>query len=261
MNLWMKQSIDFANTKDYLDKLFAVYPMAQNPERDIDEKNWLNIKSAFKKQDDKMLISQLLSQELFPIKDSYVAFLKRDKTAIERNPKTVRRICGRLYELGLDKLYDKCSSPKETNRQLGPLFKHWVSTKALGVTPCKLDVFTTTSDDAILDATDAEMQQWAQETVGYERNKGLDFVARFNGKYIIGEAKFLTDFGGHQNAQLADALDTLQAKANKKVIRIAILDGVVWLKGGNKMYTTITQEYPNENIMSALVLRNFLYSL
>ena len=39
---------------------------------------------------------------------------------------------------------------------------------------------------------------WAKKTLGYTRNKGLDFIARFNGKYVIGEAKFLTDFGGHQ---------------------------------------------------------------
>lgn len=257
----MERSIDFANSKNYLDELFAVYPMSRNPARDIDDEDWLDIKRAFKNQDNETLISELLEQELFPIKDSYVAFLKRDKGAIKRNPKTVQRICGKLYEMGLGKLYEKCSSPKETNRQLGPLFKHWVGKKALGIMPCNINVFAATNDDAILDATDAEMKQWAKETVGYERNKGLDFVARFNGKYVIGEAKFLTDFGGHQNAQLVDALDTLHSPTKDNVIKVAILDGVVWLKGGNKMYATITKEYANENIMSALVLSDFLYSL
>lgn len=112
-----------------------------------------------------------------------------------------------------------------------------------------------------LDSPDAQMQQWTRETVGYERNKGLDLVARFKGKYIIGEAKFLTDFGGHQDAQLFDALETLRSPTKDNVTKIAILDGVVWLKSNNKMYTTATQEYTEDNIMSALVLSDFLYLL
>ncbi|MDR1126974.1 MAG: hypothetical protein LBL06_02475 [Treponema sp.] len=35
------------------------------------------------------------------------------------------------------------------------------------------------------------------------------YIGRFNKKYVIGEAKFLTDFGGHQNAQFADAISTI----------------------------------------------------
>ena len=41
-------------------------------------------------------------------------------------------------------------------------------------------------DNAILDASDAEMKQFAQEELGCKPSKGLDFVARFNGKYVIG---------------------------------------------------------------------------
>jgi hypothetical protein len=59
-----------------------------------------------------------LDFDLFPIKDSYVAYLKRDRGAIERNPNTVARLCGRLYEMGLDQIREKCSEPKETNRQI-----------------------------------------------------------------------------------------------------------------------------------------------
>ena len=95
--------------------------------------------------------------------------------------------------------------------------------------------------------------------MGYKRNKGLDFVARFNKKYVIGEAKFLTDFGGHQNAQFNDAIDTL--KENVEAVKIAILDGVLYIGGNSKMYKSITETYKNYNIMSALVLREFLYTL
>jgi hypothetical protein len=51
--------------------------------------------------------------------------------------------------------------------------------------------------------------------------------------------------------------DTKNVKAEK----IAILDGVLYIKGNNKMYKSITETYKNYNIMSALVLRNYLYQL
>ena len=53
---------------------------------------------------------------------------------------------------------------------------------------------------------------------------------------------------------------TLQDDA-ARALKIAILDGVVWLKTQNKMHTTVTRDFADENIFSALLLRDFLYSL
>jgi hypothetical protein len=119
---------------------------------------------------------------------------------------------------------------------------------------------TKIEDDAILDASDDAMMKFAKQHLNYNHNKGLDFVARFNKKYVIGEAKFLSDFGGHQNAQFNDAISTIQSK-DVKAIKIAILDGVLFIKGGNKMHKSITETYKDYNIMSSLVLREFLYQL
>ena len=101
---------------------------------------------------------------------------------------------------------------------------------------------------------------FAYSELNYKHPKGLDFIGRFNGKYVIGEAKFLTDFGGHQNAQFNDAISTVQAK-NVKAVKVAILDGVLFIKGKNKMYKDITTKYKDLNIMSSLVLREFLYQI
>lgn len=125
MNHWMEQSILYANQKNYLDMLFSVYPMRVNPPRSIDNERWSFIEQAFEEKDDSILIKYLLNLNLFPIKDSYISFLKRFPEAVKLNPKTVSRLCGRLYEMGLDKIYEKCTEPKETNRQIGPLFKRW----------------------------------------------------------------------------------------------------------------------------------------
>jgi hypothetical protein len=253
-------SIEFASQRNYLDELFKVYPTIPDGIRDIDEEKWYHVKESFNAHDNISLITHLLYMDIFPIKDSYVAYLKRDSSAIERNPNTINRLCGRLYEMGLDEIFDKCSAPKETNRQIGPLFKKWLTKGGLGIKPVSIHAFEDGKDNAVLDATDAEMKQWCARHLNYTRDKGLDFVGRFNGRYIIGEAKFLTDFGGHQNAQFADAISTITTK-NVKAEKIAILDGVLYIKGNNKMYRDITTTYKDYNIFSALLLREYLYSL
>ncbi len=186
--------------ESYLDDLFSIYPTIPDGIRNIDNKKWELVELSFKKQDNLGLIDHLLDLELFPIKDSYVAYLKRDREAIKRNPKTINRLCGRIYEMGLDKIYERCSEPKETNRQIGPMFRNWIKTKKLGIEPCSIDHFKSNQKDAVLYASDSQIKSFDEKEFGYKHSKGLDFLARFNGQYIIGEAKFLTDFGGHQNS-------------------------------------------------------------
>ena len=260
MNYWTKLSIEYAQQRSYLDDLFQIYPTIPEGIRDIDKAKWSKIETAYERKDNPSLLKELLKLKLFPIKDSYIAYLKRDKTSIERNPKTVNRICGRLYEMGLDKIFERCSEPKETNRQIGPMFRRWLKTKSLGIQPVGIETFLSDSEDAILDATDKSMMDFAREELGYTHDKGLDFVARFNKQYIIGEAKFLTDFGGHQNAQFNDAVSTLEAK-RVRAIKIAILDGVLYIKGKSKMFKSLSEKNKNHNILSALVLREFLYQV
>lgn len=260
MNYWTQLSIEYANQKSYLDDLFQVYPTIPEGIREIKKESWDGIEKAFEKKDNIELIENLLKLNLFPIKDSYVAYLRRDKNSLKRNPATADRLCGRLYEMGLDNILLRCSEAKETNRQIGPLFRRWLNKKALGVEPLKAGEFLKTTSNAVLDAGDAEMMAFAKEHLNYNRNKGLDFVGKFNGKYVIGEAKFLTDFGGHQNAQFNDAISTLHAEG-VSAVTVAILDGVLFIKGNNKMYKDITTKYKDENIMSSLVLREFLYQL
>lgn len=253
-------SIEYASQRSYLDDLFHVYPTIPEGIRDIDNGLWKEVENAFKKRDNIALLENLVKLDLFPIKDSYVAYLKRDKSALKRNPATADRLAGRLYEMGLDEIFARSSEPKETNRQIGPLFKRWLRNKSLGVEPLKLEAFLKAKGNAVLDGSDAEMMAFAREHLNYKHNKGLDFIGRFNGKYVIGEAKFLTDFGGHQNAQFNDAIATVKARG-LKAITVAILDGVLYIEGKNKMFKDITGRLKDENIMSALVLREFLYQV
>lgn len=258
MNYWAQLSKDFANQRNYLDELFRVYPTIPEGIRSINKEMWNEVETAFNTNDNLKLLNTLLEFDLFPIKDSYVAYLKRDSTSISRNPQTVNRLCGRLYEMGLNKIYEKCSEPKETNRQIGPLFKRWINQGNLGILPVRSEIFLSSTKNAILNGSDEEMKQFATTHLGYMGNKGLDFIARFNNKYIIGEAKFLSDFGGHQNAQYNDAITTLNAQVKDGVVKIAILDGVLYIPSTRRNSMNINTE---KNIMSALVLRDFLYQV
>lgn len=188
-----------------------------------------------------------------------MAYLRNDRSAIERNPKTINRLAGELIDMGIEKIFYSCSQPKEMNRQMGPMFKNWIRRGSLGFPVLQFENFIESSCDAVLDASDNTMKAFARDRLGYERDKGLDFIARINKRYVIGEAKFLTDFGGHQNAQFNDAITTLDCSAN--AIKVAILDGILYIKNKGKMYSSLTNEYKERNIMSALLLRNFLNTL
>ncbi len=76
----------------------------------------------------------------------------------------------------------------------------------MGLESVSINDFLYTKDNAILNAFDSVMKHYAKEYLSYEREKELDFIARFNGKIVISEAKFLTDFWGYQNVQLEDVL-------------------------------------------------------
>ena len=180
-------------------------------------------------------------------------------------PKTVERIASYLYEMGLNGILDKTASPKETNRQMASLFKNYIDKETLGLKVLKDEnSFMNYNGDAIYNCSDVQGKSFAKKYLGYNRNKGLDFIARVKNIFIIGEAKFLTDFEGHQNAQLNDAIDTLNVPIDSKgfhIKTIAIIDGVAYIKSKNKMYKTITSYADNVVILSSLLLREFLGTL
>ncbi len=257
MNKWLKKSIEIAEHKDYLDRLQDIYKLPVNKKRELDEIAWQNVLNSFKNGDDQSLVKALLELELFPIKHSFVSYFRRDPRAIDQNPKTVAEISRILYSMGIEEIKVRCEEPKETNRQIGPLFSNFLANTDFGIKKLSLKEFEATTKDALLIGSDKVQMKYAAEKLGYKRNKGLDFLARINNKYIIGEAKFLTDFGGHQNAQLDDAFSTLKAET-KNAETILILDGVLYIPNTGKMYQSITHKFCNENIMSAVLLREYI---
>ncbi|MCM8828842.1 MAG: type II restriction endonuclease, partial [Candidatus Omnitrophica bacterium] len=90
-----------------------------------------------------------------------------------------------------------------------------------------------------------------------ELSKGLDFVAKINKKYIIGTAKFITDFGGAQDNQFKEAISLLkETRCPKNVIKVAVIDGVAWL--GSDMRAMLEKLESDEFCFSALLLEEFI---
>jgi hypothetical protein len=165
-----------------------------------------------------------------------------------------------MYQMGLNKIYEKCTEPKETNTQMGPMFTRWLHNKSLGIMPVDVETFISNNDNAILGGNDAVLLNFAKINFNYNKDKGLDFIGRFNGKYVLGEAKFITDIGGNQDKSYVDIISTLTADYNG-AISVGIVDGISWLKNKSKYYTDIITKHRNLNIMSSLVLREFLYQI
>ena len=82
-------------------------------------------------------------------------------------------------------------------------------------------------------------------------------VFRKRDKTFFGEAKFITDSGGTQTNQLNIALD-IAMKDSDEIGSIAIIDGVPWI---NKSYLKKIQKVPNKNVLTALLLPEYLSNL
>jgi len=266
MNKWVKKSIKLASSDKYLDNLMKIYPVDLNLPRKIKPEEKERIRKIFKTRNKKNLISVLLELKRFPIDDPYVAFLRKDRKALDKNPKTIQRIGKKLYSMNLKEIFIGASRPKSPSRQLGQMFKKWLST--LGYPVLAKDNFLKYKNIAILDGGDATLKKFAKEELGYRGQKGLDMVLRIKDRFIIGEAKFITASGGTQDKGFRETIAFIKSKG-KKALRIAILDGVVWLVSQKKtkkrrklnLYETVSRLDKRQIALSALLLENFIKEL
>lgn len=256
MNKWINKSIKIANAAGYLDKLSNIYVMNVNPERPLDSDIEKSIRKAFKDRNTENLIKLLLEAEIFPVKDSYIGFIRAKEDALRQNPETVKRIGERLYGLGLDRLIQEATRPKETNRQLGSAFRSWLP--SLGYSILEEDEFTEAKGVAFLAGSDKALKDYAIKQLGCRLTKGIDVLFKKANTYVIGEAKFLTTPGGEQDRGFDDASKFIKSKSGKAK-RIALIDGYIWLKRDKGLYNKIVKS--NLDIFTALLLREFIEDL
>jgi hypothetical protein len=265
MNKWVSQSIKLAKGNFYLDKLLNIYPLNEVSRELIVEEESPELKTLLETRDCFALIKELIRLKKlgfkFPIDNPYISFLSHYKEAIEKNPKTVKVICESLYKMDYRILKERLEAPKRASRRIGPMFRNWLKRKFEFVS---IESFANAKETVFLDGGDRALKVYAEKQLGCnlgELSKGLDFVAKVGSKYVIGTAKFITDFGGSQDNQFFEAIRFVQEVGiPTNIVKIAIIDGVAWLDG--KMLDLLKKEFKNNEIcLSALLLKDFLIEL
>ncbi|HOL21774.1 MAG TPA: restriction endonuclease, partial [bacterium] len=193
----------------------------------------------------------------FPIEHPYISFLSHYEDAVDKNPETIKKICDKLFEMDYEELKEKLEAPKRASRRIGPMFRKWLKNKFKFLNSGE---FRESTDIVFLEGGDNVLKDYAKDELRCkfsELSKGLDFVAKINDKYIIGTAKFITDFGGSQDNQFMEAIRLVkETKCQSNVIKVAVIDGVAYL--GGKMKATLQKLKSDEFCFSALLLDEFI---
>lgn len=265
MNKWVAESINLASKDGYLDSLHKVYSIADVLPRKIDPEIVNQIVAAHGKGDSFGLVSALLKLKKFPIDDPYVPYLREDEAARNVNPNTVSRIAKRLLDEPVEDVLKACRQPIVSNRQMGELFHKWFV--GLGFPRLnaddlrKLDRFGgldgKVSDVLMLDGTRKDFRDFVNSVCGSGLEKELDVLVKVKGEYIIGEAKYVSAFGGKQDGAVDEAVDRFLLKSQGMAHRIAVLDGVVWL-GNNKKRMCQKVHNLEAIAMSSLLIPKFI---
>src|SRR6218665_1332003 len=252
MNEWSKKTLELVSRENYLDQLQLVYSHEEG-ERNVSQKLLDEIRSAFEQRNEEALLNKLLSLEKFPYKDSYVGFLRKDRSAIQRNPEAVQRICNRLYSMGIESVISGITQSKEANTRRGPQFSNWIK-KNFDVV--SLEEFKRSgSGIVVLGASELEARDFCNKEFGIGIAKRPDIVAKSGSKYVVGEAKFLSSTGGNQGRAFDDGMH-LATNAAGSAYKIFVLDGVHWIEKGSEQHKRI--EYSNAAVFSILLLRQYM---
>ncbi|MBM3325980.1 MAG: hypothetical protein FJY65_03210 [Calditrichaeota bacterium] len=254
MNKWVEKSIELANSEGYLDKLHSIYPVRHESLRELDPKIKEELKKIYYCGNNTSLIKYLLNMPKFPINDPYIAFLRKNEIFIKYNPNTVNRIVDRIKSIGFDEMIQGIIAPKVATKQFGALFNMWL--KNLGFRILSEPEFESNHKGvALLEGGDLKLLEFANKHLACELDKRPDFLIKVNKTYVIGETKFLSAIGGGQDRGFDDALKLVKGKAGTAT-RIAVLDGIIWIRDGAKIHKIVSEL--EETALSALILVDYL---
>lgn len=248
-----------------MDKLLEIYPPDEASREKINYKKLRKLKKFFQERNCNDLIKELIKLKKkeklkFPIEHPYVGFLTHCEDAIDKNPETIQKICNKLFKMNFDQLKEKLEVPKKPSRRMGDAFKQWLRKKFLFT---DINEFENRKEKCFLDKDDKSLKEYAENKLRCKfsgLSKGLDFIGKIGNTYIIGTAKFITDFGGSQDNQFNEAISFIketETSLDVNVIKIAIIDGVPWLMRG-KMGKKLKDLTENEFCFSALLLEDFI---
>ena len=255
MNIWSQKTLELVNTQDYLDQLQRIY-VHEEGERQVTQQTIKSIRDAFEDGDAEALLDQLLGLERFPYKDSYVAFLRKDRSAIKRNPETVLRIYNILSSMGIEGVIAGVTQSKEANTRRGPQFWNWLRVQYPIVDETKF--LGSSSGIVLLEGGEEVGLRFCNNVLRLGLVKRPDLVIKSGTRYVVGEAKFLSSLGGNQARAFDDGMHLAMNGAGN-AYKIFILDGVIWLEDGSNHFERIDNS--NAVVLSCLLLDGYLKSL
>ena len=263
MNEWIKKSIELAFGEFYLDNLLEIYPPYEISRGLIVDEETKKLKELYDRQKSDEFLKELIRLKKkgfkFPIDHPYISFLSYSDNAIKNNPKTVEEICKVLFNINYDELMLKLEAPKKASRKMGPMFRNWL-VKSFHF--ANSEDIKKSSNITFLQGSDAVLKEFAEQELKCKfgkLSKGLDFIAKVKDDYLIGTAKFITDFGGTQYNQFYEAIRLIrESSVPPNVKKVAVIDGVVWLGKNNRMAKVIQKIKDDEFCFSALLLKDFL---
>jgi hypothetical protein len=257
MNKWVKRSIDLANTKNYLDLLFDIYLVSEEQMRELLKESRVDIVKNYNKKDKVGLIQSFFKLKKFPINDPYIASLRKYPFLIVKNPKTIDRIGRKLFSIKINNLLKLVIQAKSPSRQFGQSFQKWL--QGIGYPFLEEKAFKVSKEAVFLKGSDEKLKQFADRELGLKGlNRRPDFILRAKNKFIIGEAKFLSDYGGTQNNQFDGAIKITKI-SGKNIEGVAILDGIVWFKSNTYTYKKVKKT--KGVALSAILLGEFIKDL
>lgn len=266
---WIEKSIKMANNENYLDRLQkTIYDMQPPEDRELPESTVKKAKKAYQEEDLETLVKAFIEFDKFPYSDTYAAYLRHaEEDVFENNPETVRRIGRRIHDMGIENALARSSRPKESNRQMGGKFEEWFLnldyryaeySDFKGYNPLEDEI-------VVMSGGESKIHRYMVEELDVEIEKYPDMLAKKNSDgniiHIIGEAKFLTGFGGHQGRQLSDALNMARKMKEKdNIIGIAVVDGVHLIKIRDNFDRKDQRRIRNADVpvMSALLVEDYL---
>ncbi|MGC8961707.1 MAG: hypothetical protein ACP5K1_04595, partial [Candidatus Bathyarchaeia archaeon] len=102
------------------------------------------------------------------------------------------------------------------------------------------------------------IMKYLNEKYGYVLDRGRDLLFRTKDKFVVGEALFLSTYGGSQTRDLKETIEFVK-KMKGRIVAVGILDGIVWFDG--RYIKLLSGLAGDEPVLTALLLKDFLESL
>lgn len=262
---WLNKTKNLIN-EDYLDRLLEIYNPEEAGRSTLPREKAARLKELFEIKRCEELIKELILLRKegfkFPVEDPYVGFLAHYPSALLKNPKTIERLCNIIFKItSYEELQRRIEEPKKASRRLGSMFQKWLKNKFNFVEYEKFE----SMEMAFLEGGDIALKSYAEDRLRCSfgmQGKGLDFLLKVEDKYVIGTAKFITEFGGSQDNQFSEALNLLTVKCDGNVLKVALIDGVVWISNNKVLkIEKILKEHVDRFCFSSLLLEEFIGTL